>query len=133
MAESGAKTSQSYQVKAKNRGNTLVIKIISGSNAENIPSGTTAGMNKNSSKTTPKIEECKVATHAYSCSNSTTSFEKDDKRSISSSECVLQLKNNTEIVCKDIYPLNAQERKAKLEHYFEKKRARRWKKRINYA
>jgi ribosomal protein S4 len=45
----------------------------------------------------------------------------------------IELDNNVRIICRSIGPLRAEERREKVMHYLEKKRNRKWNKRINYT
>ena len=72
----------------------------------------------------------------WSSSTSTLSNEKEDrlaKKLSKITEASIELENNIKIVCREVGPLKAEERKMKVLHYFEKKRSRKWQKRINYT
>jgi hypothetical protein len=93
----------------------LIIKICSGSNVI---------INKEF-----KNQEKKIA-----CTDSTLSIEKPEGRRMSQvSFSSIELNNNVKIICRSIGPLKAEERKQKVLNYLEKKRTRKWNKRINYA
>lgn len=69
-------------------------------------------------------------------STSTLSNEKEDrlgKKYAKITEAFIELANNTKIICREVGPLKAEDRRMKVLHYFEKKRNRKWQKRINYT
>jgi hypothetical protein len=93
----------------------LIIKICSGSNVI---------INK----------EFKNQVKKMACTDSTQSNDKQDGRRMSQvSFSSIELNNNVKIICRSIGPLKAEERKQKVLNYLEKKRTRKWNKRINYA
>jgi len=77
-------------------------------------------------------EEHKAKTTHSSCSASTVSVEGQEEKSRRGSISSIELDNNIKIICKSIGPLKASERRQKVMHYLEKKRSRKWHKRINY-
>lgn len=80
--------------------------------------------------------ENKVKTPGSSCSISTLSIERLEEKDKGMSDCsesTIELDNHTKIICRSIGPLNSSKRREKVLHYLEKKRTRRWNKRINYT
>lgn len=120
----------------KNTG--LIIKIRSGNNVIMREKISVADRPKQIiTKVKSKTEEQKE-TNAQECSSSTStlSVEKQDVKSRKMSQASvssIELENNIKIFCRGIGPLRAEERRQKVLHYLEKKRTRRWKKRINYT
>ena len=74
------------------------------------------------------------STKSQDCSSSISTLSNDKHEKLSrESESSIELDNSLKIVCRDIGPLKAEERKRKVLHYLNKKRSRRWRKRINYT
>lgn len=128
--------SSNENLDGKNTG--LIIKIRSGNNVIMREKLSVVERPKQIiTKLKTKIEEQK-ATNAQECSSSTStlSVEKQDVKSRKMSQTSIssiELENNIKIFCRGIGPLRADERRQKVLHYLEKKRTRRWKKRINYT
>lgn len=112
----------------------LIIKIRSGNN---IIMNEKIGHVKQSSADSGNACKPEDKKNSQECSSSTStlSVEKaEDKLGKLSqmSICSIELDNNVKIVCRSIGPLKADQRREKVLHYLEKKRARKWKKRVIY-
>lgn len=117
--------------------NDLIIKI-------SCCSDKTAGSNKadlivnRQPKTDVKLNLEADDKLANECSSSTsTSGKEKDEAALcclsDSKESFIELDTQTKIFCRAVGPLNADQRKSKVQHYFDKKRTRKWTKRINYT
>lgn len=113
----------------------LIIKICSGSNIIIKENTIMAGRLEASGFSKPnKTLDCKYTGQEIACSTSTLSNDRQEGRRMSqASFSSIELENNVKIICRSIGPLKAEERKQKVLHYLEKKRTRKWNKRINYA
>lgn len=127
---------QKGSLKSKNISNSgLIIKIRSGGGvimSEKVDIDTC----QNQVEPSTKPEEAKGTAPGSSCSTSTVSNERHDVKSRRMSECSvssIELENSAKIFCRSIGPLRAHERRQKVLHYLEKKRSRKWHKRINYT
>jgi len=113
----------------------LIIKIRSEDNVI-VTENTQSINNKVGTSGKEAEEENKMKTARSSCSISTLSMEKQEEKGRKMSECsvnLIELENNTKIICRSIGPLKASERRLKVLHYLKKKRSRKWNKRINYT
>lgn len=121
--------------KASDNKSGLIIKICSGSNIIIGENTITAGRLESSGFCKPsKTLDCKYTGQEIACSTSTLSNDRQEGRRMSqASFSSIELENNVKIICRSIGPLKAEERKQKVLHYLEKKRTRKWNKRINYA
>lgn len=134
VASSQVRTSQE---KSLNNSSGLIIKIRSGNNiimSEALPWG--SSKRRTGSDQPWEQEEGKKNGHGCSSSTSTMSVEKQDEKarrlshiSVSS----IELENNVKIFWRGIGPLQADQRREKVLNYLEKKRARKWKKRVIYT
>lgn len=117
-------------------GSGLIIKIRSGKNVIMKEKVDLEDCQKGVTPKGIKGEESKVTAPRSSCSTSTLSIERHEEKSRRMSESSvssIELENSAKIFCRSIGPLKASERRQKVLHYLEKKRSRKWHKRINYT
>lgn len=123
--------------KAQRNNSDLIIKISWGSD-KNIGGKKSDMIINHSVKTEIKQNNEVDEKNVNDCSSSTsTSGKEKDEAGCSSvsdnKESLIELDIQTKIFCRAVGPLSADQRRIKVLHYFDKKRSRKWTKRINYT
>ena len=133
--ENGSRCHNKESLKSNNSNKSgLIIKIRSGNDVIMSEEILIDQEKQSPCMTKANSEEGKVTTPDSSCSTSTLSMEQhEESRPMSDwDSSSIELENNLKIVWRGIGPLKATERRQKVLHYLEKKRSRKWHKRINY-
>ncbi|CAI2362939.1 unnamed protein product [Moneuplotes crassus] len=134
--ESFVKRSKSDSTQLSKESNSgLIIKIRAGKDVLANEKFSAQEVDKDLSQSSMNDAGSKVTAPRSSCSASTIGNERIEEKSSKFDECsvsFIELENDTKIFCRSIGPLKANERKQKVLHYLEKKRSRKWHKRINY-